>query len=252
MATPIALQLYSLRHELSASFEGTVTRVAEMGYKGVETFRGMGATPAEAGALFRSLGLEVPSAHIGLPLGDQKAKILDAMAALGCKHIVSPWMEPVRYSSTDSIRELAKEFNAAYSVASENDMRFSIHNHQFEFYEVDGRSAYHILMDHLEPGVLFQVDTYWAKVAGRDPVALVADLGARAPLLHIKDGPATDDGHQTALGQGVMDIRGIVEAGAPNTEWLIVELDSCASDMLEAVAVSYRYLVANGLGHGNR
>jgi sugar phosphate isomerase/epimerase len=252
MLTPIGLQLYTLRQELARNFKGTVTRVAEVGYKGVETFRGMGVTPAEAGTLFRSLGLKVPSAHIGLPLGEQKAEILEAMAALDCRHIVSPWIDPGRYASQASIRELASEFNAAFQVAADNGMRLSIHNHQFEFYLVDGRPAYQILMEHLDPGVLFQVDTYWVKVAGLDPIHVVAELGARAPSLHIKDGPATTDGDHTALGKGVLDIGRIVEAGRPHTEWLIVELDSCGTGMMEAVAESYQYMVNNGLAKGNK
>jgi hypothetical protein len=53
-----------------------------------------------------------------------------------------------------------------------------------------------------------------------------------------------------ALGDGMVDIPTIIQAGADHTEWLIVELDRCDTDMTEAVARSYAYLVKEELGHG--
>ena len=78
------------------------------------------------------------------------------------------------------------------------------------------------------------------------------ELGARAPLLHIKDGPCVMDAPMTAVGDGVQDVSGIVAAGVGATEWLIVEIDRCATDMLEAVTKSYRYMIGKGLAHGRR
>ena len=76
------------------------------------------------------------------------------------------------------------------------------------------------------------------------------ELGSRAPLLHIKDGPAVRDEPHVAVGDGVLDFHAIVRAAGDVAEWLIVELDHCATDMLEAVAKSCHYLVNEGLGHG--
>ena len=87
---------------------------------------------------------------------------------------------------------------------------------------------------------------------GADPVALVKDLGKRAPSLHIKDGPGVRGVPQVALGEGSIDIPGIIQAGTGATEWLVIELDDCATDMMTAVEKSYHYLVKNGLGRGNR
>jgi sugar phosphate isomerase/epimerase len=78
----------------------------------------------------------------------------------------------------------------------------------------------------------------------------VGRLGKRAPLLHIKDGPCVRGEPMVAVGDGTMDFSRIVEAGAGSTEWMIVELDACATDMVEAVEKSYHYLVRNGLAHG--
>ncbi|MCK5328239.1 MAG: sugar phosphate isomerase/epimerase, partial [Candidatus Latescibacteria bacterium] len=81
---------------------------------------------------------------------------------------------------------------------------------------------------------------------------VVRELGVRAPLLHIKDGPCTKEAPMTAVGEGVVDFRSIVEAAGETAEWMIVELDRCATDMMEAVATSYTYLIEEGLARGNK
>jgi hypothetical protein len=48
-----------------------------------------------------------------------------------------------------------------------------------------------------------------------------------------------------------MDIPSIVTAGEGHAKWLVVELDACATSMIEAVEKSYRYLVGNGFAQGN-
>jgi len=100
--------------------------------------------------------------------------------------------------------------------------------------------------------VFFEVDVYWVQTAGQNPAEIVRRLGARAPLLHIKDGPCQIESPMTALGEGVVDLPEVVAAGAGSTEWLVVELDRCATDMIEAVRKSYHYLIGKGLGRGNK
>jgi len=74
MAAPVALQLYSVREVIAAcGFDEVVRQVAGMGYAGVEPAGFPGTTPAQAKKLFDDLGLAVTSAHLPLPLGDQKA-----------------------------------------------------------------------------------------------------------------------------------------------------------------------------------
>ena len=244
MTAPIGIQLYSVRENLKVDFEGTMKKIAEMGYAGVETYNFSGDfSMARAKALFDDLGLVVVGAHADLPLGQEKQKVLDAMAALECPHLVSPSVDRDYYTSEDKMKALAEIFNQAAAVATENGMKFSIHNHEFEYAVVDGVPAIYTLQKYLDPTVNFQVDTYWVQVAGQDPLAVVAGYGERAPLLHIKDGPATKEADMTALGEGIIDVPGIIKAGEPHTEWLIVELDRCATDMLEALEKSYQYLV---------
>ena len=109
-----------------------------------------------------------------------------------------------------------------------------------------------VMLEHLDPDVFFEVDVYWVQTAGQDPAQVVRRLGTRAPLLHVKDGPCQIEAPMTALGEGVVDIPGVVAAGSGSVDWLVVELDRCDTDIMEAIRKSYQYLVGKGLGRGNK
>jgi sugar phosphate isomerase/epimerase len=234
---------------LSKDFEGGVRRVAEMGYAGVEPAGFPGSTPEKAAKLFKELGLQVCSAHSAMPIGDKKQEVLDTMRTLGCTRIVSG-MGPDDFKTVEKIKVSCDRFNQASAAAVENGLTFGIHNHWWEFDKVEGRYAYQIAQEFLAPEVFFEVDCYWAKTAGADPAKAVRELKARAPLLHIKDGPCVKGAPMTAVGEGTVDFHAVAKAGKKYTQWMIVELDSCATDMMEAVKKSLDYLVREGLGHG--
>ena len=272
MTVPIALQLYTVREALAKDFAGVMKKVADIGYVGVEPIfdpsassgHGLpGTTTTEAAKLFQELGFEVPSAHTPLPVGEDADRVLDFMAAMGCQRIVSG-KGPDSFETMRLIEQTCDLFNEAQAVAAENGLEFGIHNHWWEFLQVEGRYVYQVMLEHLDPAIFFEVDTYWIKTAGVDPAKVVKELGPRAPLLHIKDGPAIKGEPQVAVGDGVLDFPSIVQAAAPlapqswggrgagAVEWLIVELDHCATDMMEAVEKSYQYLVEGGLARGNK
>ncbi len=253
MAAPIAIQLYTVRAEAEKGYEAVIRKIADMGYVGVETAGFPGTTAEAAGKLFQELGLQVPSAHIKLPLGDDKNEVLDTLGAIGAKRMVCPFRPPEDFSSLDAIKATCDTLNQAAAVASENGLQFAYHNHWWEYQQLDGRNVNEIMLENLDSSVLLELDTYWVKVGGQDPVSVVKALGSRAPLLHIKDGPADDSkSDMVAVGQGVMDWHSLIPAAAATTDWVIVELDRCATDMLTAVSESYAYLTGEGLARGNK
>jgi len=251
MPAPIGLQLYTIRDFLGKDYEGGVRKIADMGYVGVETAGFPGTTPEKAAKLFRELGLEVTSAHVGLPIGKDKQPILDLMNTIGSKRIISGlWAD--QFKTDDEIKKSCDKFNESSAVATANGMTFGIHNHWWEFLKVGDRYAYQIMLEYLDPNVFFELDVYWVQTAGLDPVAVTREFGARAPLLHIKDGPAVQKVPTTAVGDGKVDIPGIIEAAKPTAQWMIVELDACATDMMEAVQKSYTYLTTTKLARGRK
>ena len=249
MPAPIALQLYTLREAAAVDFEATVRKVADIGYIGVEP-AGFPGTTVEAGKrLFDDLGLQVCSAHLPLPIGDKQQESLDTAAALGVTRVVAG-QGPDQFTTQDQIKASCDKFNEASANCAEKGMAFTIHNHWWEFLEVDGKLVYQHMLEHLVPEVLFQIDAYWVQTAGPDPAAVIAELGPRAPLIHLKDGPCTRKDDMQALGEGITDFRRIIDAGGSNVDWWIVELDRCGTDMVEAVEKSYTFLTEKGYARG--
>ncbi|MFP6646982.1 MAG: sugar phosphate isomerase/epimerase [Candidatus Latescibacterota bacterium] len=241
MPAPIALQLYTLREAAATDYEGMVRKVADIGYVGVEP-AGFPGTTVEAGKrLFDELGLEVCSAHLPLPVGDKQQESLDTAAALGIERVVAG-LGPDDFSTRDQIKASCGKFDEASANCVERGFTFGIHNHWWEFIEVDGELVYKQMLEHLAPEVFFQVDAYWVQTAGPDPASVIAELGSRAPLIHMKDGPCTRKDDMQALGEGVTDFQSIIDAGGDDVDWWIVELDRCATDMVEAVEKSYAFL----------
>ncbi|MGH2544773.1 MAG: sugar phosphate isomerase/epimerase family protein, partial [Ardenticatenaceae bacterium] len=230
-------------------YEGTVRRVAEIGYAGVETAGFPGTTPREAMRLFQELDLAVAGAHLALPVGDRKDEVLDTAFTLGPTRMVTS-LGPEYFSSIDRIKKTCEELNQASANAMAKGLAFGIHNHWWEFEPVDGELPYQLLLEYLDRTIFWEVDVYWVKTAGVDPAEVLRALAKRVLLLHIKDGPAERDAPMVPVGEGTLDFHQIVEASEGCAEWLIVELDRAEMDMLEAAERSYRYLVDEGLGHG--
>jgi sugar phosphate isomerase/epimerase len=243
MVGKIALQMYSVRDVIDKEgYEQVVRKVAAMGYKAVEPAGFPGTTPQAAAKLFKELGLTVAAAHVGLPLGDRKNQILEQLDALGKPPLLCTQIGRNDVKTMDTIKELCDRLNQGYEVAKAAGLDFGIHNHDHEFGSIDGKLIHEVMVSLLNPGIFFEIDTYWVKVGGCDPAEIIRNLGPRARMLHIKDGPGTHEAAQTAVGDGIMDFPRIFEAAGANAKWWIVEMDECATDVMVAVKKSYDYL----------
>lgn len=255
MTSPIAIQLYTVRDLLNEDFEGVIRRIAEIGYVGVETASfPEGVSAAKAAALFADLGLTVAASHMPLPLGDDQQKVIEMAQQLGTPRIVSSYQPPEEYRDVASTKRSCARFNEAREIADHFGFSFGVHNHWWEFQAAGGVYPYQFWLEELDPAVFFELDMYWIQSAGIDPLDMVSLFGERASLIHVKDGPAGSDtaASMVAVGQGAMDYQAIVSAAAKHTQWLIVELDRCETDMMVAVEKSYQYLVEEGLAHGTK
>lgn len=256
----VGLQLYTVRDQIAKDPAGTLKRVAEVGFHGVETgFWPEGMSIEVASKLLKDAGLNVFSAHCEIPVPEYRSTFLRIADAFQCKRMVwHGWPEDARYKTNEGIKQLTSIYNESARFAKDNGLQFGLHNHWWEFHnKVGDRFAYEILLDELDKDVFFELDTYWLKTAGHDPAKIVGDFGSRAPLLHIKDGPAlysddlvNDETPMTSVGQGSQDFPAIVKAARGNTEWMIVEMDRTANDVFEAINQSYHYLVGNKLAEG--
>ncbi len=249
---PIALQLYSLREALAEDFEGIVRQVADMGYVGVEPYGGMPGGLENSAALFRELGLHVFNSHVAFPDEETTPEVLAIADAYGLDRVCVAYLPPTEFETVDMIKRTCEKLNRAGQLASDNGLRLGYHNHWWEFKQLNGAATLDLMLAELDEGVFLELDTYWVQVGGLDAVDVVRQVGSRAPLIHLKDGLLDPKGDMTAVGGGKMDVPGIVAASAESADWYIVELDRCATDMLEAVRDSYTYLTTKGLARGKK
>jgi len=248
---PIALQLYSLREEAAADFAGVLRTVADIGYVGVE-FAGLhGQAPAAIKTIVDDLGLQVCSAHMALPTSENAAQLIDECGALGITKLISGF-GPDQFKTLEETQRSAEKFAAAVDLLAGTGIDFGMHNHWWEFETVEGQVPEDVVLAAV-PGMFAELDVYWAQVGSGDAPAAVKRLAQHARLLHIKDGMVEPRAPMTAVGAGVLDMPAIIGAADPAvTEWVIVELDACATDMTQAVRDSYTYLVGQGLARGNK
>jgi len=247
MIPAIALQLYTVRDLLREDFTGTMEKIATMGYTGVETAFFESISLKEAARVFRDLNLEVVAIHCDIPVADKEKEVFEQAALFECDRLVwHGWPQAEAYASVEGINSLVQLYNQANSNAKAIGCTFGIHNHWWEFEQVEGRYPYQLLHAEMDESIFWELDTYWVKVAGLDPARVVVELADRAAFLHLKDGPGINDVPKLAVGKGVMDFPAIMKA-AKTPDWVIVELDDCATDMLEAVQDSFAYLTQQGL-----
>jgi sugar phosphate isomerase/epimerase len=244
------VQLYSLREELQQNFEQTLENVVKAGYVGVEMAGLHGRSATSVAQLLKELNLQVSSMHADVLTEDGIAQAIEEAETLGCSLIVCPWVQPPTFSTLEGIQGLAAKLNSASSILAAKGKSLLYHNHDFEFQIVDGQPALFHLVKALDPQVKLELDLYWVAVGGADPVQTLHQLGERVGLVHVKDGHISPTHPMTAVGDGKLDYPAIVPAIPASVEWLIVELDACATDMTEAVTKSAHYLIEKGLGRG--
>ncbi|MFC7443096.1 sugar phosphate isomerase/epimerase family protein [Laceyella putida] len=243
----IALQLWSLNSLTKDDFLGTLRKVGEMGYDGVE-FAGYYDTPAKVvKEVLAESKLQVVGSHIPLDLlqEDQLEATLAYQEEIGNRFVVCPWLPEEKRQTVDAYKRTAEEFNKIGEACRKAGFQFAYHNHDFEFASFGDKTGFEILFDETDFNLVkMELDVYWAYYAGWDPVALISRYGDALGALHIKD--LKTDGNKkysTEVGSGEIDMAPIKEAGNKlGLNWFIVEQEYFTIDPLEAAKTSLDYL----------
>lgn len=266
MSFPIALQLFSVRDDLAADFEGTLRKVKAMGYQGVE-FAGLyGHDASSVKKLIDDIGLEAVSAHIAIDefLSDPEG-VIDTYTAIGCKYAAIPYLVEERRPGAARWNETVEDIKKIAAASKSKGMQLMYHNHDFEFVVIDGSYALDTLYNTVPADMLeTEIDTCWVNVAGVDPASYVRQYSGRATILHFKDfaGGKTENMYELIgiesekpqytkafefrpVGYGKQDIPSLLEAAeAAGTKWIVVEQDSpsMGKTPLECAEMSINYL----------
>ena len=266
MSFPVALQLYSVRNHLEKDFVGTLKKVKELGFQGVE-FAGLYGYDVETiRNLLEDIGLEAVSAHITIDefLGDIEG-VVDKYIAIGCKYAAIPNLAAQRRPGEALWEQTLEDIKKIAAVAKSKGLQLMYHNHDYEFKIIDGKYAIDELYNRIPADLLeTELDLCWVKVAGVDPSSFVKKYTGRANILHLKDfaGSKTENMYEQIglkgekaiqskafefrpIGYGRQDIPTILEAAEEaGTKWLVVEQDSPSMNKseLECAELSINYL----------
>lgn len=249
----LAVQLYTIREAIEKDLKGSLKRLADIGFKNVETaFWPKNISVQTAADVLKEYGLSISSCHIDIPTKDNIASLVSTAKAYNCKNIIwHGWPEDKRYSSLEGTKELIKIYKESNKLAKDNGLHFGLHNHWWEYRNhAGGKLVYEILNEQLDEDIFFETDIYWVKVAGQDPATILKKLKNRIRLIHMKDGPAVfnqklisdEPDPMTPVGKGTLNIPAIVNACSDNVQWMVIELDKSAIDVFDALKQSVDYL----------
>lgn len=268
---PVAVQVYSVRSDAEKDFKGTMQKLKEIGYAGVELAGLYGMEAAEVKAILDEVGLIPVSAHVPfVELTEDMEGTVQKYKSIGMKFIAIPYLGEEDRPGTEKFYENIETIKKLGKVCKDAGITLLYHNHDFEFVRMpDGQYG----LDYLYSGVsadLLQteLDICWVKVAGEDPVEYVKKYSGRAPIVHLKDfykegnpenmyeliGIENEKKEQTGkfefrpVGHGMQDIPPVLQASLEaGAQWVIVEQDqSYDTPALEAVKMSREYLKSLG------
>src|SRR4051794_27255742 len=271
----MGLELYTVRDIMPKDYEGTLAKVAEIGYKEVEAadpYNNM--EPKQYRALLDKYGLTMPSTHSGAVDGPGLEKQLEGFQIMGLKYTEvrgggglgaaptaarpagTPPARPV-----ESANRQAAELNKYGAIVKKFGMKMLVHNHAGEFELLDDgkHTQYDVLLAETNPElVAMQLDVGWAAVAGQNILEMFAKHPGRFELWHVKDALGIKNAdpkmsptqRQRAaklvpVGTGEVDYRAIFGAAKQaGLKHYVIEQDNAAEwgDSLAAARVSFQNL----------
>ncbi|MDT0690834.1 TIM barrel protein [Salegentibacter sp. F188] len=254
---PLGLQLYSLRETIGNNVKGTIEKLAEIGFKEVETYgyskdNGFfGLSVQEFKEILTQNGINTPSGHYGMdPFLEEKGTkddvnyILDVAKQLDQKYVIIPYIAEGLRSSIDDYKRIAEKLNTAGRMCKDAGLKLVYHNHAFEFDNYNGKNGYDIFLENTDEDLVdFEMDIYWVVRAGIEPSELFNKYPGRFPLWHVKDMHKQKPELNTEIGSGSVDYKEIFkyteEAGVKH---LIIEQENFEMDPYKSLEQSFDYL----------
>jgi len=269
---PVAVQVYSVRDYAEKDFKGTIQKIKDMGYDGVELAGLYGLEAAGVRAVLDEVGIPAVSAHV--PFQELMADLEGTIAkyvTIGVKYIAIPYLEEEDRPGGPKFEENVKKFREICEACKAQGIVTLYHNHDFEFIRMEnGQYALDYIYDTIPADLLqTEIDTCWVNIAGENPADYIRKYTGRSPVVHLKDfykeGKAAnmyeligtevkkeeDAGgffEFRPVGGGMQDFPSILQASIDaGSKWVVVEQDqSNGRTSLEAIEMSREYLESLG------
>ena len=264
---PVGLQLFTLFPTMDADVEGSLKKVAAIGYKEIESAYSMkpgyyGMKGKEFKTYLESIGLVWTSHHVlGAPfkmpkdakpmmgadgkpmefpklrnLQENSQELVDEIAETGIPYLVCA---ATPFETGEELKMSIDTLNKTGEACKKASIQFCYHNHHKEFEKLDGKVIYDTMLSELDANnVKMELDLCWATKAGVDPVALFKKHPGRFPLWHVKDLNKEKTG-PVPVGEGIVDFKRIfANADASGMKHFFVEHDMPA-DAYASITTSF-------------
>lgn len=268
---PVAVQVYSVRDDAERDFKGTMQKLKEIGYQGVELAGLYGLEPSEIKSILKEVGLVPLSAHVPFnELCEDMEGTIAKYKEIGMQYIAIPYLGEEDRPGTEKFLKNIQTIREIGAACNKVGITLLYHNHDFEFIKMpNGQYGLDYLYTEVSADLLkTELDICWVKVAGEDPAAYIQKYSGRAPVVHLKDfykegkpqnmyeliGTQVEKKAETGkfefrpVGHGMQDIPPVLEAAVQaGAAWVVVEQDEAyARPRLEAVTMSREYLKTLG------
>ncbi|MCI3923880.1 sugar phosphate isomerase/epimerase [Paenibacillus sp. TRM 82003] len=244
-------QLYTIRDYVKTpeAIDEAFRKIREIGYTTIQA-SGLGPIPAdELAAIAKAHDLKIVLTHTPyVRFTEDLDSVIRDHHRLGCG-LAGIGGLPAPYRNGDGYKAFAKKFSAIAEELGRNGLKFSYHNHHFEFQKYDGKLGLDILAEETNPETfLFTLDTYWVQAGGADSSAWIRKLKGRIEAIHLKDMTIIDEKQiMTEVMDGNLEwpdiFRACEEAGV---RWYLVERDAGPTEAFESLRISYENLKRAG------
>ncbi len=256
----IGLQIYTLRNQMASDEDGTLKAVADAGYRQVE----LGSVDEDAIRIakkVRNLGMNVTSSFCDFKLFTEVSAgngaidhLIRTAEEMKLKHVVFGYIPKGSRETASQYETMAERCNAAAPKFRDAGIQLCYHNHSFEFGPLEGseKTGFDHFVEMFVPTMKFELDVFWAKLGGLDPVETLRMLDGRVSQVHLKDmkagsGPLWDESKVPAdafqeVGDGVIDMVEVLRVAQEiGVEQCHVEQDKSPAP-LESIVQSINYL----------
>jgi sugar phosphate isomerase/epimerase len=255
----IGLELYTVRDLLAKDYEGTLAKVAAIGYTEVEPADPYNKMqPEQYKALLAKYHFKMFSTHADATSGPGLEKELEGQAKMGLKYTGVSHPRPAggaqhhEKTTIESVKQRCAQMNKDGLLLKKFGMKYYIHNHSAEFDVLeDGKTTeYDILLKETDPAlVAMQLDIGWAYVGGQDAIAMFKKNPGRYELWHVKDAKYKELDPKakpsvrmraakiTAMGEGDIDYRAVfANAKLAGLKHFVIEQDTAGQGGRDAIA----------------
>src|SRR5918993_4453457 len=223
IAQEIGLQLYSLREQFKKDVPGTLQQINKWGIKEIEGGGTYGLPLEEYKKMLADNKLTMVSVGADYEmLKNNPQAAVDEAKKFNAKYVVCFWI-PHDGNNFDisNTKEAVEVFNNARKILKENGISLCYHPHGFEFRPYENGTLFDYLVTNTNPEYFnFEMDVFWVKHPGQDPVALLKKYPNRFLLMHLKDRKPGTPGNQNGnadvesnvvLGTGDVGIADIIK-----------------------------------------